>query len=203
MRRTLLIATTLLLSSCASQDPQALMSATRYEETIPIHSDKKAYIAWESGTESRAALETQSSSSIIGDIIINVDKSRNPAKYEYGYSKANKVVFITSLRDVLALNNVFSNIEIITSSHQPTENEVLITINFKRTSVSSHQGHLITLNAEIDIEDSTGHFTKTHLVKTTPDEGFSDSSYAEKQEEVSAQLMKKIIRDIEKWHKQT
>lgn len=193
-----------LMAGCANKP---LMPPIKYNEPINFQVDKNAYLNWEVGKQRSGTIPVQPNQSggLVGVLVMSavdsIDRNHNPSRYTLSYGKAEQVVFMTSLRDVLAENRVFKQIDLISDPQKIASKDVLINVFFKSARVSSpERGYKITLSVEMSIE--TGEripFKRTYLVQNNA-EGFG-VGFREQQIDVSKRLLAKIIDGIEEWHK--
>ncbi len=193
-----------LMAGCANKP---VMPPLKYNEPINFQVEKNAYLNWEVGKQHSGTIPVNpnQSAGLVGALVMSavdsIDRNNNPSRYTLSYGKAEQIVFMTSLRDVLAQNHVFKQVELIADSQQIASKDVLINVFFKTARVSSpERGYKITLSVEMGIE--TGEkipFKRTYLVQSNA-EGFG-VGFREQQIDVSERLLKKIIYGIEEWHK--
>lgn len=124
-----------ILSGCAPK--KNVIPKLRYQEDIGITVPKKACIYWVPGRRvgSEKASPTYSASyssgssgaaGAVGSVAVTLlanmmqaqHKKNNPSQYTYEYGKADEVVFITSLKDILLEQNTFKDVELITNPKQ-------------------------------------------------------------------------------------
>lgn len=193
-----------LMTGCANKP---VMPPLKYDKPINFQVDKNAYLNWEVGKQYSGTVPTNhhQSAGLIGALVVSavdsVDRSNNPSRYTLSYGKAEQIVFMTSLRDVLAENHVFKKVELIADSQQIASKDVLINVFFKTARVSSpERGNKITLSIEMIIAmGEKAPFKRTYVVQSDA-EGFG-AGFREQQMDVSHRLLEKIIYGIKEWYK--
>ncbi len=192
------------LNSCTPM-PEQVMPPLQYNMPINLHLNKKAYLQWKVGEQYSStvpvALSGNPIADTIGVAIINREYKRNPGRFTFTYGKPQQAVFMTSLKNTLEQQHVFNTIEIITHPHQINSDDVLITVEFKMTRVSSaDEKYKIILDAELAIiQGGKLQFNRTYLVESNPGRFFSTISFKNQQTDVSQQLMQRIIFGIKQW----
>src|SRR5579864_1448594 len=110
-----------LMAGCANKP---VMPPIKYEKSIDFQVAKNAYLNWEVGKQYSGTVPThhQQNGGLIGALVVSaidsVERSNNPSRYTLSYGKAEQIVFMTSLRDVLARNHVFKQVELIADSQK-------------------------------------------------------------------------------------
>ncbi len=197
----------LCLVGCVTPGPEQLMSPIHYKGKVNFHVAKNAYLYWQSGTQFS---ETENMSyyggdplaAIIGSAIEEHQRKTHPSRYTYVYGSAQQAVFMTSLKNALIKNNVFNQVEIITAPKSIGPNDVMITVKFRSTRISSYEQNAITLTVDMSIQTKNEkYFKRTYVIHNTEPEGrFAGRSFKEQQTEVSQKLLSKLINGLEQWH---
>ena len=168
-RFSLILLSAFVIAGCASQE---IMPPVKYSAPIAVHLDKQAIITWQPGEETITA---------------------SPSSY----IKAEKSIFLTSLRDILKLNKEFKKVEIKPSVTKLKNNQVDINLNFKRSRIGdAPYNNRIKLSVTLTINDKLKpKFTRDYFVYSTN----ASKNYLQAQSEVSQELMKYVIAGIKKW----
>lgn len=191
-----------------------VIPALQYRDQINIHIPKKACIYWVPGKQVAHELSTASENvsdlggnglaRLIGDLIVisiqSQHRKNNPSQYILEYGKADEVVVITSLRDILERQNVFKSIELITDPSEVNARDVLIRIYFKTARVS--RDRIVKLSVNLSIK--TGNrspYERTYLIQSDEETGgiFKSKTFLEKKTEASQELLASIINGIKQW----
>lgn len=192
----------LLLTGCAGKP---IMPPIKYDKPIDFHVKKNAALRWEVGKQYAGAIRSYDScdAGLVGGAIsaaINsADRANNPSRYTLSYGKAEQAIFMTSFRNVLEQNQVFKTTELITDAKEVSAKDVLITVFFKTSRVSSpEKGNKITLTVDMTIvAQGKPAFKRTYLVQSNA-EGY-DKGFVDQQYDVSQRLLEKLISGIQEW----
>lgn len=186
------ILTILCLAGCAQQ--QLIMPAIKYNKPIDVQIKNKAYLYWVEGKHHSAILLNHINDDLAPALSAYLTmKAQEPTINIYpAYGKAEQVIFITSLRDILETNQVFSAVEIITNPKKIESSYPLININFKTTK---HSLDKITITFELNIIHAKSHFNRSYLVESAP----NNPSIILQQTSVSERIIEKIILAITEW----
>lgn len=179
-----------------------LMGPVQYKPSIPFSSNKTALLYWDYGKIIPAEIpaDTQDQSSPANALLAMFVQSEKE-KYDrngimVSYGKAQQVIFLTSLRDVLLRRGAFSDVKIVDKPQKPNAKQVLISLNFIKSQVLRAQGDFpIELTVQMTVQNNVKTLYKqTFDIKPDPSiwskffYNFKDSqTYA------SQMLMEKII----------
>lgn len=203
----IVIITALSTIGCAPN--KSVIPPLQYQDNIDMHVPKAAHIYWipgkQVGHEKSAGVYYANNNGLAGAIgtlvvasIQNQHRKNNPSQYVYEYGKADEVVFITSLRDILEQKNIFKTVELTTDLNKVRPNDVLIKIYFKTARVHSFSD--ITLTVNLSIETNKKHkYERTYLVQN---DSLKSKNFLEKKTEVSQKLLISIINGIQQWHEE-
>lgn len=207
MKNTILGLLALLLAGCVTPPAEQLMPPLKYKQPINFHIPKQAYLYWKAGTQysavEPASIPTSSGllENIVAAAITNEQRRSNPGAYTYAYGKAAQAVFMTSLKDILAAKNVFDRVELVAEPRSLKSNEASITVDFKSTRVSGDEHYKIILDVNVVIASpGKTSLNRNYLLESDPKEKiFTARSFKEQQQDVSKQLLYKVISAIGEW----
>lgn len=195
-----------ILAGCAPT--KNIIPPLKYRDDIGIHSSKTAHIQWIPGkmvgdekiTHSHSSNSNGGLGAIVSGLVItaidNQQRKNNPSQYVNEYAKADEVVFITSLRDVLNEQNVFKNVELVTDLNNVKTKDVLIKIYFKSARVTKYSN--ITLMVQLTIQaGKKPPFERTYLAQNNHEEQYKN--FVENKTSVSQRLLSDIINGIKQW----
>ncbi len=111
------------------------------------------------------------------------------------YSKAQQVVFMTSLQRALEQQQAFQTVTLVAIAPEKVTQPV-ITVYFKSTRVSDNlEGNKITLSVVLRIAaPGQALFTRTYLLSSVP-----AYSFIKQEEEISTALLDKLLQGINDW----
>lgn len=175
------------------------MPEFQYDKPIDFRIERDAVLFWEIGKQSSSTISRANNSSILGSVIESVDRQNNPSKYTLRYGKAEQAIFMTSFKNLLSRQAVFKNIDLITDPTKIKTKDVIITIYFKSTRVSSPElGYQISLSVDMSVKSSgKPTFMRNYFVKSD-DRSFG--SFQEQQVKISNKLAEKLIDGLRQWH---
>jgi hypothetical protein len=196
-------------------DTQKIMTSVPYTTPATIaHISAPATINWQSGQVQTGEKQTSflGSGGIAGLAINAVAKDLRPSWYEYSYGPAQQVIFVTSLRDALQNNQVFSQINFnetlantpqsTSQFHRQNPDNVLIQLKFMDTAATVLNGKT-QLFADVDLTLSGAHrpTTLTHLSAQTPQDKswVFHQTFLAQEKELSTQLMTQAMTAIQSW----
>ena len=192
-----------LMAGCANKP---VMPPLKYNKPIHFQVNKNAYLNWEVGKERSATTPVELDHSgdlmsvLVSSAVDSIDRHNNPSHYTLSYGKAEQIVFMTSLRDVLVQNQVFKVVEVMADSRPIASQDVLINVFFKTARVASpERNYKITLTVELSIQTAQKPSFKRSYVVQSHVEGLI-VRFREQQVDVSERLLEKIISAIEEWH---
>lgn len=209
MKKLSLLFVILSLFACSTPAEQ-VMSPVSYDKAISTRVAKNAALHWQSGTEQKSVEPIYVSKSNVGGslpiavashtvqgALETVGREKAPQRFTYSYSKQQKAVFMTSLKNTLDNNDVFKQTMFVTDVKQVPADDVLININFKNTRVlDSDYNHKIILNVEMTIKSANKPvFTRNYVVESSDDV----SGFKAQQTDVSKRLLDKVIKGITQW----
>lgn len=191
----------LCLTSLMGCGSPAIMPPIECNKPIEFQSSRNAVLYWDMGKENVSIVSSKNDNNLVGSIFESIDRSNNPSRYTLKYGKAEQAIFITSFKNILEKQAVFKNVEIITDPKEAKPQDVLITINFKSTRVSSPElGYQISLSVDMAVSGGgKPAFTRNFFVKN--DDAFE--SFQIRQNKVSTKLAENLINGLKKWHEQT
>ncbi len=207
MLKKIAAGTTVLLLALLMGCAKPIMPPLEYNQPIDIQVNKNACLNWNCGKEYASAVPTQynTNSGVVGLLVSSavdsVGRANNPSRYTMSYGKAEQVIFMTSLRDVLEKNQVFNQVCLGGDSVSSGANAVLIEVFFKSARVASpERGYNITLTVDLNIQaNGRAPFKRTYVVQSGIGSGLG-STFCAQQTEVSTRLLKAIIKGIEDWY---
>lgn len=184
----------ILLAGCAKP-----ISPIEYTQPIDFQVDRNAVLYWEIGKQSTSTVASTNNESLAGNIIESIDRQNNPSRYTLSYGKAEQAIFMTSFRNILDRQRVFKNVELVTDLKKSNSRDVLITIYFRSTRVSSpERGYQISLSVDMSITGAgKPTFFRTYFVKS---EENSFGSFQEQQSRVSTKLVENLIAGLKQWN---
>ncbi len=156
-----------------------LMPALHPTQQVLTHTNLPATLVWQSGA-------------------MNAGMNNNTAFYgadSRSYSKAQQVVFMTSLQQALKEQQAFRDVTLVALAPSNVT-QPIITVYFKSTRVADNtEGNQITLTTVLRIvAPHQPDFTRTYLVSSTP-----NTSFVKQEEAVSTALLDKILQGIDDW----
>ncbi|MCD6045948.1 MAG: hypothetical protein K0R48_1111 [Gammaproteobacteria bacterium] len=157
----------------------ALMPVLHPTQTVLTHTNAPATLVWQTGA-------------------IHAGMINHPVFYgadSRSYSKAQQVVFMTSLQQALKEQQAFRDVTLAVKAPS-TVTKPVITVYFKSTRVADGtEGNQITLDTVLRIDaPNQPIFTRTYLVS-----GIPDISFAQQEKAVSTALLDKILLGIDEW----
>lgn len=157
----------------------ALMPALHSTQTVLTHTNTPATLVWQMGATNSGMNN--------GSAFYGAD-SRS-------YSKAQQVVFMTSLQQALKEQHAFRDVNLVVLAPSQLTQPV-ITVYFKSTRVADNtEGNQITLDTVLRIEaPNQPVFTRTYLVSSTP-----GMSFVQQEQAVSTVLLDKILQGVDDW----
>ena len=188
------------LAACTPPTEQ-LMSPVQLKQPITFSSKKDALIYWDYGKITSAEVQADTNDLSPGGMLISAIIQSNKEQHDQDdilirYGKAQQVIFLTSLRDILQKRGIFSDAKIIVKPQKPKANQVIIGLNFIDSKVlEAKNGYPIHLVVQLTIQDNKGMlYNKTFTIQ--PDKSiwskmFND--FEDSQEYTSDQLMKHIV----------
>jgi hypothetical protein len=185
----------------------------QYQNDINIHIPKIAHIYWIPGKQAGHELSNSSAYSapnnnglagVIGTLVVasiqNQHRKNNPSQYIYEYGKADQVVFITSLKDILEQKNIFKSIDLVTSLDKINTKDVTIKIYFKTTRVTFINDYTVNLSVNLAIQSGNRQYERTYFVQN--EEPAKSNDFLAKKTEVSQKLLTLIINGIQQWYEE-
>lgn len=197
------------LTGCSTTAAYQLMGPVKTKKPITFHSDQTAILYWDYGkiTGTFAQNSKAEAFGVVGmvvDAAIQSDLEKSQTnEYFLKYGKAEQVIFMTSLRDILQNTGAFKSVSINVAPKALVNGQVLISIDFKNSTVlSADEGYPITLNVALNIYGANGkEFTKNFTIKREASFfGGMFSEFKDAQTDVSQQLMSDVIDAINTWY---
>lgn len=192
-----LAACLVLLGGCA----KPIMPAIEYNKPIDLQVNRHAALYWEEGKQSSSTVAATNNNSLVGSIAESIDRQNNPSRYQLSYGKAEQAIFITSFRNILNKQQVFKEVELVTDPSTANPKDVLVTLYFRSTRVSSpERGYQISLSVDMTVKAlGKPTFMRTYFVKSDDNCG---GSFQEQQNKVSIKLVENLIAGLKQWHQQ-
>ena len=204
----LILSACFILVGCAPS--KVVIPPLQHNESIDIHVPKTAHVHWVPGKRVASEKPTYRSSSSNGlagfavDLIWGVADQQNrknkPSEYSNEYGKADEVVFVTSLRDVLDQQNVFKKVKLTTDLSEVRPQDVLIKIYFKTARVVDISCNKLTVSLSIKA-GNRALYERTYFVQNDPYGKSKAKTFVEKKTEVSKKLLALVVNGIKQWHK--
>lgn len=197
----LILCSSVLLIACTPPTSQ-LMGPVQYKQPVTFSSNKSALIYWDYGKIIPAEIPPDASSDINpAGALLNVFIQSQKEKYDrddimVSYGKAQQVIFLTSLRDILMQRGAFKDVNIIVKPQKPNAQQVLISLDFVKSQVIRAQDDFpISLTVHMVVKNSVKTlYDQTFTIKPDPSiwsklfHNFKDS-----QQYASQMLMKKVM----------
>lgn len=165
IRILILVISVLSVTACS---PYPIMPPVTYHKPINLHTNKSAWLTWGSAEHHYDSL--------------------------FSYSKAEQVVFVTSVRDVLKKNRVFKNVNITPIQKKLKNNEIQITLFFKKTEIEhTLLADSVKIDLIISVRGVHGEIFKRYYFSR------ADKVFFKSLEMASQQLMNDIVHDLAEW----
>jgi len=210
MKKILFLSALVLSISACAPVPQQVMRPLQYQHNIALHVPQKAYLYWHPGIQESSTAPNHASArdGILGaamDAVIDSEMHKsNPSRYTFTYGKTQQVVFMTSLKDILEEQHVFTDVILTSDVRQASPDDVLIQVYFRNTKVlGAETNYRIVLDVDMSIDtENKSSFKRTYLIESKKTGFFSMKSFKEQQTDASQQLLIKVIAGIKQWHAQ-
>jgi len=166
-----ILLTAFLLIGCA---PQGILPPVDYSKKTTAHVNKNAIITWEPGQEQYTSMP-------------------------YSYIKAEKSVFLTSLKNILIRDRIFNQVSIKPSIATLKNNDVEIHIDFKNSEYDD-QNFESSLKLTVLLTIKSKHkklFKREYFVYSTA----ASKNHLQAHMEVSHELMEYLVNGIIAWSK--
>jgi hypothetical protein len=202
----------LTLTGCAPT--KIVMPPLKHHEDIGLHIAKTAHIYWIPGRliaseKQKVYMGSTGGGSGLAVLLVNAveatidhhQRKNHPSEYAYEYGKADEAVFITSLRDILAQQNVFKNVELTTDLNKVQAKDVLIKVYFKTARVID----LVDIKLSVVLSIKSGSrpvYERTYLAQNDPYHISKAKTFVERKTEASQKLLTEIIHGIKQWHEE-
>lgn len=193
------------LASCGTAPTSQLMPPVTTSQPLTLKTNKTAILYWDYGKIISAEVDQQNLFDVmpVGMLIHAADQAHEE-QYDQNdliinYGKAEQVVFMTSLRDILVQSGAFKKVILSAESKPLAANQWLISLNFKKSIVlKGNDGYPIELDVVMTVSDAKGQLAAKEFIIKPKNTLFSDmfDNFKDAQVYASSQLMNEVVTEL-------